>query len=386
MKRYVFAFICSAGLFASPGDTLRAQQICWLEEAFGAAGIHSADIDGSDQRMLALDPFSLPEGLTIDPSGNLFWTELSFSAARVHRAGPAFENPAAVVTGGSAFRGIALDQEMQKLYWITSNLQTGPVIVGTSLAGGVVETLAVLGARSNPRGLVVDTAADMLYWCEYDEGSIRAISRQQGGIQTDVATGLAGPYGLALDENAGWLYWTEMVGNRIRKMRRDGSELTTVLDGLSRPAYLALNGGGTDLLWAELEPGRIMLSAADGSNPKVVPVSVVIPGGVVFASTWTSAGERDDPAPSDFLLAQNYPNPFNPSTTIRFALPRAGQVKLEVFDPLGASIAVLLNGHLDAGQFTVEFPGPGRTIATGTYFYRLTAEGFVSTRSMVHLK
>ncbi len=386
MKRIFYVSALLIVLFPAIGVRVQAQQICWLEEAFGAALLRSANLDGSAQRTLALDLTSLPEGLTIDEAGNIYWTELQFAGARLHRAGPAFQSPTILVTDGSALRGIAVDQQKGKLYWASSNLLTGPAIFSCPISGGAVETLAVLGPRSNPRGIVVDTTADKLYWCEYEMGSVRSLQRQPGGVPTDLITGLDGPHGLALDVSTGTVYWTEFVGNRIRRINRNGSGLASVLEGLSRPGYIALDVNGGRIVWAELEPGRIRVAGMDGSNPMVVPVSVTIPGGVAFASSWTTVVRQDEIPPLEFFLAQNHPNPFNPSTTIRYTLPHAGPVRLEVFTPLGALITVLQDGPAEAGHHAVEFPGPGRTIASGTYFYRLSAGGHVSTRRMVHVK
>ncbi len=47
--------------------------------------------------------------------------------------------------------------------------------------------------------------------------------------------------------------------------------------------------------------------------------------------------------PSDYILGQNYPNPFNPSTKIKVGIPKAGFVKLEVFNLLGQKVATLIN-------------------------------------------
>jgi hypothetical protein len=88
--------------------------------------------------------------------------------------------------------------------------------------------------------------------------------------------------------------------------------------------------------------------------------------------------------PAAFALEQNYPNPFNPSTTIRYALPRATRVSLEVFNVLGQQIADLVNEDQVAGFYSLQFNG--LHLASGIYFYRLTAGGFVATKQLLLLK
>ncbi|MEK7728560.1 MAG: hypothetical protein AAB354_09115, partial [candidate division KSB1 bacterium] len=46
----------------------------------------------------------------------------------------------------------------------------------------------------------------------------------------------------------------------------------------------------------------------------------------------TNVAESNSEIPTQFVLLQNYPNPFNPTTLIRFGLPSAAEVQLEVFD------------------------------------------------------
>ncbi len=77
-------------------------------------------------------------------------------------------------------------------------------------------------------------------------------------------------------------------------------------------------------------------------------------------------------APHEFTLMQNYPNPFNPETVIRFRLGRSASVKLELFDLSGRLVMTLCEGRLQAGEHQVLFRGDG--LASGVYFYRLTAD------------
>ncbi|OLD76664.1 MAG: hypothetical protein AUI33_04765 [Ignavibacteria bacterium 13_1_40CM_2_61_4] len=88
--------------------------------------------------------------------------------------------------------------------------------------------------------------------------------------------------------------------------------------------------------------------------------------------------------PKSFSLLQNFPNPFNPSTTIGFAMPRASDVTLKVYNVLGSEIASLLSQFLPAGNYKVELDAGN--IGTGVYFYTLRAGGFVETKRLVVMK
>jgi hypothetical protein len=92
----------------------------------------------------------------------------------------------------------------------------------------------------------------------------------------------------------------------------------------------------------------------------------------------------DRPAPARFGLSQNYPNPFNPVTVIRYELPEAGTVRLQIFDVLGRAVATLVDERRDAGIYEVPFNA--RNFASGTYFYRLQSGSFVQTKKMMLVK
>ncbi|RMH61261.1 MAG: T9SS C-terminal target domain-containing protein [Calditrichaeota bacterium] len=107
-------------------------------------------------------------------------------------------------------------------------------------------------------------------------------------------------------------------------------------------------------------------------------------------SVVTAIGDNDNPAlPEGFTLDQNYPNPFNPSTTIRFALPKAGQVSLAIYNMQGQLIQTLASGQFSAGQHQAVWNGTnanGAHVASGVYFYKLKAGNVVQSKKMLLMK
>jgi len=87
---------------------------------------------------------------------------------------------------------------------------------------------------------------------------------------------------------------------------------------------------------------------------------------------------------SSYKLSQNYPNPFNPSTVISWQLPVGSQQTLKIFDVLGNEVATLVNEWREAGNHSVNFDASG--LASGIYYYKLTASGFSSTKKMILLR
>jgi hypothetical protein len=88
--------------------------------------------------------------------------------------------------------------------------------------------------------------------------------------------------------------------------------------------------------------------------------------------------------PVSYSLNQNYPNPFNPVTNIKFSIPKAGLVKLIVYDISGREVAALVNQNLNAGTFNYDFDAS--SLSSGIYFYRLTASDFSETKKMMLVK
>jgi len=94
--------------------------------------------------------------------------------------------------------------------------------------------------------------------------------------------------------------------------------------------------------------------------------------------------------PTAFEVFQNYPNPFNPSTQIKFAVPSAQKVSVEIFNIIGQRVAVLANGqNYSAGFHSVTFDAS--KLSSGTYIYRVMASdangnSSISSKSMILIK
>ncbi len=88
--------------------------------------------------------------------------------------------------------------------------------------------------------------------------------------------------------------------------------------------------------------------------------------------------------PQEITLYHAYPNPFNPTTKIRYYLPKTSEVELTVFDVLGRQVKRLVDERQTPGFHNVEFDAAG--VSSGTYFYRLKADGRILTKRMTLMK
>ncbi|MCP4143738.1 MAG: choice-of-anchor D domain-containing protein, partial [bacterium] len=153
-------------------------------------------------------------------------------------------------------------------------------------------------------------------------------------------------------------------------------EIGTVIAGGSFDLAVDFNS-------AELEPGdylgSILIATNDPVTPQLsVPVTLTVGAPVGVGSL-----------PTAYTLKQNMPNPFNPSTTIKFALPVSGHVNLDVYDIAGRLVRTLVNEEMEATDHSVVWNGrdnDNRQVASGVYYYRLSADDFNDTRKMMLVK
>jgi subtilisin family serine protease len=89
------------------------------------------------------------------------------------------------------------------------------------------------------------------------------------------------------------------------------------------------------------------------------------------------------------VVRANVPNPFNPSTLIRYELPVAGQVQVDILDLKGRRIVVLHEGLQTAGSQELRWDGrdaSGRQVASGIYLVRVREDGREAGRKVTLLK
>ncbi|MGH7492751.1 MAG: alpha-amylase family glycosyl hydrolase [bacterium] len=91
----------------------------------------------------------------------------------------------------------------------------------------------------------------------------------------------------------------------------------------------------------------------------------------------------------EFGLEQNYPNPFNPSTTIRYALPKAASIAIRIYDTMGREVKLIFAGMQAAGMHALSWngtDGTGREVHSGVYFVRLETAQQISTWKIMLLR
>jgi hypothetical protein len=170
--------------------------------------------------------------------------------------------------------------------------------------------------------------------------------------------------------------WTDNIDEDVVLELHKGGELVGILD------TTASTGAYNWEIDPALEPGsdyriRIVSVDVDTLFDQSTEVFSVI-------DTTTSVIGLNDGIPSVYQLHQNYPNPFNPATQIQYALPVAGHVTVDVFNPLGQKITTLVNAYETAGIHTVAFNG--QDLPSGIYLYRIQTNGFFDVKKMILIK
>jgi chitinase len=187
-----------------------------------------------------------------------------------------------------------------------------------------------------------------------------------GAVQQTYAT-------IATYPGQGWVWHWDGEGMVPYMVNASGTKTVSYDDSASvslKCSYALDRQAGGVMIWAIGHD----YSAGDQPLLRAVGVGMGLSTGV----------RSDDPVPTAVRLAQNYPNPFNPSTTIRYETSAPGHVRLSVHDVVGREVSLLADAWEPAGSHQVEFAAAG--LASGMYFYRLSAGTTVLCRTMMLIR
>jgi hypothetical protein len=234
------------------------------------------------------------------------------------------------------------------------------------------------------------------------------------GLPIDPGTGI-GEYWVDFDLDPTWVYdnlrgtaWVQDMGtgkimNSATMFLREGAVAAFLQDFTAESL-----AGSVELSFQFSESvtaDQLELTASNGSNDWTVPVTAagvgfeardtspyLSQGGTVTYSLYhngnliRSQSVELNETPSVTRLEGAYPNPFNPMTNIKFSLERTQVVRIAVYDVSGRLVSLIADELFTQGVHSVTWDGKdlsGRAAASGTYFARMEAQGFIGTEKLM---
>mgnify|MGYP001256688260 FL=1 len=192
--------------------------------------------------------------------------------------------------------------------------------------------------------------------------------------------------------------WTDVSGDLpdipVNAIVIDPLNLVHIAVGTDIGVYETANGGST---WICQNTGMANVSVADLDLSNAGYLIVATHGRGMFKSDslFTTSVEPPPPPPvvKNFVLDQNYPNPFNTGTTISFKMGESALVTIKIYNILGQEVETLIMKEYYDEDQELELPFDGSNLASGVYFYRMTAESvtgnkflFSESKKMVFVK
>ena len=323
------------------------KKLYWTEKTSDRTGrIRRANLDGTNVEFVR-NLTSVPLDIALDTiDRKLYLTNSWGKVQRLNLDGSNFQPN--LITGLQSPNHLALDVARGKVYWTEQTGNTTGKIQRASLDGTNVEFVKNL--TSAPRGITVDSVNGKIYLTN-DWGKIQRLNLDGSNFQPNLITGLQSPREITVDVVDAKLYWTEQ--RRIRRANLNGKNIQDIVTGLGTPIGVTL--------------------------------------GIPSVHTPIPAAPTTTIVPEQTLILANYPNPFNPETWIPYQLSKPAEVTLHIYAVNGALIRTLALGYQPAGMYqnksrAAYWDGKnalGEPVASGMYFYTLTAADFTATRKML---
>jgi len=289
--------------------------------------------------------------------------------------------------------------------------EEGHGVIQVADSGFVIVGSQTVGTSSNKELMIMKTdSSGNVGWIKTYGGDKNDLARSVKQLDDNgfIITGYTQSFGvnsynvylIRTDENGDTL-WTKVIGDFTRSEGYDviktaDNSFIVVGDWDSNVLLMKTDING-DTLWTRRyatksngsEIGRSIRQTADGGFV-IGGYYNDYPGYKLYIIKTDSEGlvtgikYSDKMLVRNFKLYQNYPNPFNPSTNIKFTIPKAENVTIDIYNTLGQRIKTVLNQKMQTGQHEIEFNA--QNLASGIYYYRLEAGAFHDVKKMIFMK
>ena len=382
---------------------------------YGTDKIRRANLDGSNVEDLVTTGSSSPFGIALDVSGGkMYWTDYEgwrrTDTNKIRRAnldGSDVEDLVTLRWHRNRPIGIALDVSGGKIYW--TDLDTDK-IQRANLDGSNIEDLVTrtTGLRS-PRGIALDVVSGKMYWTDYGTDKIQRANLDGSDVEDLVTTGLDFPNSIAIgiatpvnsttvkeDVNRDGVVDVQDLVSVAQRYGKTGTTAADVNgDGVVNVDDFILVAAAVDSAAAAAPTARAKVEShftegqlqgwltearASGNTSRVYQRGIAVIEQLLTLFT-----------PEKTALLANYPNPFNPETWIPYQLSKPAAVMITIYAANGRTIRQLALGHQPAGMYQSRSRAAywdgrnavGEPVASGVYFYTLTAGEFSATRKML---
>ncbi len=150
--------------------------------------------------------------------------------------------------------------------------------------------------------------------------------------------------------------------------------------------------------WSAAQGSLVTFNGVQVANQADTIVTPTVPTEYLLQTTGAVNGSRtisvntvvadvDDAngaLPDACALGQNYPNPFNPATTISYQIPERAYVRLSVYDVIGREVALLVDGEMPAGAYSLRWDAAA--MPAGVYYYRMRAGDFSESKKLLLMR
>ncbi len=380
----------------------------------GTDKIQRANLDGSNIEDLVTTGLRTPTSIAVDLlNRKMYWTDSGTD--KIQRANLDGSNIEDLVTTGlSTPTSIAVDPEAGKMYWIDSGTDK---IQRANLDGSNIEDIITTGLRT-PTGIAlsvpqvfsddpppddpppapgsVDVNGDgrvnvidlamvaLFYGTQVPPGiNISADVNDDGTIDLSDLVAVAGAIDAA--ENA-----AKLSGDDIEVVLEALVEQVNVLEGIGQAPAHSRTSQHALLSGVAYRNVDAAFKAAKHLATDDIHLGKWMPTLKELRNLLTEMQE----IPDTTALLPNYPNPFNPETWIPYYLSKDADVILTIHNIRGVLVRTLTLGHQVAGVYksrgrAAYWDGKnqiGEPVASGVYFYTLTAGEFTATRKLLITK